>query len=171
MAVRIAYDDRKRLIQIGIGAAILVWVLVDAARGGAGWSRVWLRLPLLLTGSGGGWPVTGGFALNIALSLASMALATIMATALGLALLANPAAVRRPAFFVMNFLRNAPWLVLLFAMLYVLPFNVTVLGVTIPIPPAAKAVIGLSLPTAANLAEIIRGAVQSIHSGQWEAAR
>ena len=55
MAVRIAYDDRKRLIQIGIGAAILVWVLVDAARGGSGWSRVGLRLPLLRPGSGGGW--------------------------------------------------------------------------------------------------------------------
>ena len=171
MAARLGYDDRKRLIQFGIGAAVLAWVLLDAAGGGSSWNRVWHRMPMLLTGSGEGSSLAGGFALNVILSIVSMALATVMGTVLGLALLAKSALVRRPAFFVMNFLRNSPWLVLLFLMLYALPFNVMVFGTSVAIPPAAKAVIGLSLPTAANFAEIIRGGVQSIPSGQWEAAR
>ena len=56
-------------------------------------------------------------------------------------------------------------------MLYLLPFAIRVGGMSIPIPAIAKAIFGLSLPVAANLAEVIRGAVQSIHSGQWESAR
>jgi polar amino acid transport system permease protein len=40
----------------------------------------------------------------------------------------------------------------------------------IPIPDWVKAVIGFSLPIMANLSEVVRGAVQSIPSGQWESA-
>ena len=35
----------------------------------------------------------------------------------------------------MNFLRNSPWLVLLFAMLYIIPFEVHVFGLSVPFPP------------------------------------
>lgn len=136
----------------------------------AAWSRVWARLPELLIGARDG-SVQGGFAANIFIGLVSMVLATMGGGLLGLGLVSPVRLVRWPCVFTMNFLRNSPWLVLLFAMLYLLPFRVSVLGVGIEFPPIAKAIIGLSLPTAANFAEVIRGAVQSIHTGQWESSR
>ena len=42
---------------------------------------------------------------------------------------------------------------------------------TIPIPDWLKATFGLALPIMANVAEIVRGAVQSIPTAQWDAAR
>jgi polar amino acid transport system permease protein len=77
---------------------------------------------------------------------------------------------RCSAWLVTQFFRNAPWLVLLFFCMFLLPFEFTVAGVTVPFPDWIKAVIGLSLPVMANVSEIVRGAVQSIPSGQWEAA-
>jgi polar amino acid transport system permease protein len=137
----------------------------------AAWARVWHRLPELLTGTPDLWPLQGGFAANVAMSVASMAIATVGGGLLGIGMVSPAAALRWPCVFVMNFLRNSPWLVLIFAMLYLLPFRVSLFGVSIEFPPVAKAIIGLSLPTAANFAEVIRGAVQSIHAGQWESAR
>jgi polar amino acid transport system permease protein len=129
------------------------------------------RMPQLLTGSAHGWPIAGGFALNVAMSLAAMAIGTIFGIVLFLGVAAQSPFLRMPARLATNFFRNAPWLVLLFSTLYLLPFTVHVGGYAIPLPPAVKAIAGLSLPVGANLAEIIRGAVQSIHSGQWESSR
>ncbi|UWU73839.1 amino acid ABC transporter permease [Bradyrhizobium huanghuaihaiense] len=166
------YDDKKRAVQLLITLGVVVWIAVDAATGGSAyWTRVLVRLPLLLTGSATGWPVTGGFVLNILLSIASMALATALGTIMGLGTLARVGLIRVPNLLLVNFLRNSPWLVLLFATLYFLPFEMRIFGTIVPFPPFVKAVIGLALPTAANFSEVIRGAVQSVHSGQWEAAR
>jgi polar amino acid transport system permease protein len=172
MDTAMTYENKKRAVLLFIALAIATWIAVDALSGGADqWRRVVARLPLLLTGSGSGWPIIGGFALNILLSIAAMALATALGTAMGLATMVKNASVRVPALLMMNFLRNSPWLVLLFAMLYIIPFEVRIFGLVIPFPTFVKATIGLALPTAANFSEVIRGAVQSIHSGQWEAAR
>ena len=43
-------------------------------------------------------------------------------------------------------------------------------GVIVPLPGWIKATVGLALPVMANVAELVRGAVRSIPSGQWEAA-
>ncbi len=40
----------------------------------------------------------------------------------------------------------------------------------VPVGPFAAAAIGLGLITAANMAEIYRGALGAVHAGQWEAA-
>ena len=138
-------------------AALAAGLLGDPAR----WSHVSARLPELGV----------GFGKNVVMSIAVMALATLLGTLLGGGLLSRRRAVRWPSMFVMNFLRNSPWLVLLFATLYLLPFRVRIGPMAFEFPPIAKAVIGLTLPTAANFAEIIRGGVQSIHAGQWESAR
>ena len=50
------------------------------------------------------------------------------------------------------------------------PFEIQVGGLIIPVPDWMKAVFGLSLPVMANVAEVVRGAVNSVPSGQWEAA-
>jgi polar amino acid transport system permease protein len=172
VGLTLSYDDKKRAVLLLIAVGVVAWIAIDAAAGGSKyWARVLLRLPLLFTGSGSGWPIAGGFVLNILLSIAAMTLATALGTLIGIATLARLALLRVPSLLLMNFLRNSPWLVLLFAMLYILPFEVHVFGRVVAFPPFVKAVIGLALPTAANFSEVIRGAVQSIHSGQWEAAR
>jgi polar amino acid transport system permease protein len=82
--------------------------------------------------------------------------------------LAKP--VRAAAGAVMQFFRNSPWLVLLFCIMLLTPYQAKIGGVTVPIPDWIKGAIGLSLPVMANLAEVVRGAVQSIPTAQWESA-
>ncbi len=111
-----------------------------------------------------------GFAFNIVISFLSMAIGTLAGAALGLGQISHSGLVRRVSWTVTQFFRNAPWLVLLFYCIFLIPFEFELFGVTIPFPAWIKAVIGLSLPVMANFSEIVRGAVQSIPDGQWEAA-
>jgi polar amino acid transport system permease protein len=111
-----------------------------------------------------------GFGLNILISFLSMAIGTVLGAFLGLGLIALAAPVRSVSWAITQFFRNAPWLVLLFFMIFLLPFHMHVGALNINFPSWLKAVIGLALPVMANVAEIVRGGVRSIHPGQWEAA-
>jgi len=111
-----------------------------------------------------------GFVFNIAISFLAMAIGTVLGAVLGLMQISLLLPVRKGAWLATHFFRNSPWLVLLFYCMFLLPFKVTVFGVTIPIPDWVKATFGLSLPVMANVSEIVRGAVQSIPTGQWESA-
>jgi polar amino acid transport system permease protein len=112
-----------------------------------------------------------GFLFNLLISVCAMSIGTVAGVALGFARISLLAPVRGTSWVVVQFFRNAPWLVLLFFVMYLLPFEFHVGGVTIPFPDWIKATIGLALPIMANMAEIVRGAVQSIPTAQWEAAR
>jgi polar amino acid transport system permease protein len=111
-----------------------------------------------------------GFALNIAMSMLAMAIGTVLGLAVGLGLISLNWPVRASSWVVTQFFRNAPWLVLLFYCVLLMPFEVRIGGVIVPLPGWLKATAGLALPVMANVAELVRGAVQSIPSGQWEAA-
>ena len=111
-----------------------------------------------------------GFGFNLLISVIAMAAGTAAGVFLGIAQISLKPPVRRAAWLVTNFFRNAPWLVLLFYCMFLLPFEVTLLGVTVHIPDWTKATFGLALPVMANVSEIVRGAVQSIPTGQWESA-
>ncbi|MFI4986133.1 MAG: amino acid ABC transporter permease [Alphaproteobacteria bacterium] len=111
-----------------------------------------------------------GFAFNIAISFFAMAIGTAMGTVLGLAQISLLPPMRRASWFVTHFFRNSPWLVLLFYCMFLLPFQLRILGTTVPLPDWIKATVGLALPVMANVSEIVRGAVQSIPTGQWESA-
>lgn len=111
-----------------------------------------------------------GFIFNLVISVSAMALGTVLGALLGLGQVSQSKVTRGLAWFVTQFFRNAPWLVLLFFAMFLLPFRITVFGVGIPFPDWIKAILGLSLPVMANVSEIVRGAVKSIPSGQWEAA-
>ena len=123
-------------------------------------ATIWKWTPLLAK----------GFAFNIAISALAMAIGTMLGTFLGLAQISRAAPVRGTSWFATHFFRNAPWLVLLFYCMFLLPFKITVFGITVPLPDWVKATFGLSLPVMANVSEIVRGAVQSIPTGQWESA-
>jgi polar amino acid transport system permease protein len=123
-------------------------------------ATLWKWTPVLL----------GGFLFNLAISAVAMATGTAAGLLLGYAQISLNRPVRAGASFATSFFRNAPWLVLLFYCMFLLPFKVTLFGVTIPIPDWIKATLGLALPVMANVSEILRGAVQSIPTTQWESA-
>lgn len=114
--------------------------------------------------------VQSGFLFNVLISFFAMLIGTFLGVILGLMQISPNRLIRLPAQIITQIFRNSPWLVLLFIVLLALPFEMTIGGVTIRIPDWMKAVFGLCLPIMANIAEIVRGAVQSVPSGQWEAS-
>ncbi|NNE22321.1 MAG: amino acid ABC transporter permease [Rhizobiales bacterium] len=124
-------------------------------------AALWKWLPFL---------VTKGFLFNVIISLMTMLIGTVAGVVLGLAQISPVGAIRWPAKAITQTFRNSPWLVLLFIILLLLPFEVKIGSTIISIPDWMKAVFGLSLPIMANISEIVRGAVQSVPSGQWEAS-
>jgi polar amino acid transport system permease protein len=111
-----------------------------------------------------------GFLFNILISMFAMLFGTLAGAALGLGQISKITAIRRSAWFLTQLFRNSPWLVILFIVLLALPFEVVIFGYIISIPDWMKAVFGLSLPIMANISEIVRGAVQSVPTAQWEAS-
>ena len=111
-----------------------------------------------------------GFIFNLVISISAMALGTAVGALLGLGQISLVPAMRGGSWFITQFFRNAPWLVLLFFAMFLLPFEINLFGLSIPLPDWFKAILGLSLPVMANVSEIVRGAVRSLPSGQWEAA-
>ncbi|HEX9789705.1 MAG TPA: amino acid ABC transporter permease [Kiloniellales bacterium] len=111
-----------------------------------------------------------GFIFNLAISFLAMAGGTVVGALLGVWQISLLPPVRAGSWLVTQFFRNAPWLVLLFFCMFLLPFQVRIFGVVIPLPDWIKATFGLALPVMANVSEIVRGAIQSIPSGQWESA-
>ncbi len=111
-----------------------------------------------------------GFALNLIISLLAMLIGTVAGAALGLMQVSLLLPVRQGSWLVTQFFRNSPWLVLLFTIMLLFPFEIDLGFVVIPVPDWMKAVVGFSLPVMANISEVVRGAVQSLPSGQWESA-
>jgi polar amino acid transport system permease protein len=112
-----------------------------------------------------------GFLLNVIMSLFAIVLGTMGGVFLGMGQLAPAVWVSLLAKVLTQIFRNAPWLVLLFYCIFLLPFQITVAGQTYIIASWLRAAIGFTIPVIANFSEIVRGAMQSIPSGQWEAAR
>lgn len=111
-----------------------------------------------------------GFGFNLLISLMAMAFGTAVGVGLGLGQISMNKLLSKFSWFVTQFFRNSPWLVLLFFAMFLLPFEIQIAGLKIPLPDWVKATFGLSLPVMANVSEIVRGAVLSLPSGQWEAA-
>jgi len=111
-----------------------------------------------------------GFALNIAMSFLAMAIGTVLGVPLGLGLISLLPPARAGSWLITQFFRNAPWLVLLFYCMLLLPFEFSIGHTVVPLPGWLKSTFGLALPVLANVAELVRGAVRSIPFGQWEAA-
>ena len=111
-----------------------------------------------------------GFGFNILISFMSMAIGSVIGAGLGVLQISLLPPIRLSSMVLTQFFRNSPWLVLLFYCMFMLPFEITIGGLRIPFPDWIKAVIGLSLPVMANVSEFVRGAINSIPSGQWEAS-
>ncbi|HET7850785.1 MAG TPA: amino acid ABC transporter permease [Pseudolabrys sp.] len=156
---------RGRRSLAGIALLILALAITQAhAQAGPGAlsiiATIWKWTPL----------IASGFVLNVAISFLAMAIGTVLGTFLGLAQISQLRPVRAVSWFVTQFFRNAPWLVLLFYAMLLLPFQFQIGGIVIALPDWLKATFGLSLPVMANMSELVRGAIQSIPYGQWESS-
>ncbi len=150
---------------IWMAGLLLAWPTIAFAQDrfgtGDAFVALWRWMPFL---------VTQGFLFNVVISVFAMLIGTVAGAALGLGQISQNGFLRRISWFITQLFRNSPWLVILFIVLLAFPFEVEIFGFIIPVPGWMKAVIGLSLPIMANLSEIVRGAVQSVPSAQWEAA-
>ena len=128
------------------------------------------RSSLLLTGAANFESIGGGFTANILISVCAMVISTVFGVLLGTGMTSQNAVIRGPCVALMNIMRNSPWLVVLYAMLYLIPFRINVGGVEFWVSPFFKAVVGLSVPVTAYMAEVFRNGIQTIPMGQWESA-
>lgn len=88
-----------------------------------------------------------GFGLNLLMSVLAMAFATITGVILGFMQISPLALIRVPAKLVTHLFRNSPWLVILFAIMLLVPFQITLPGgERILIPDWVKATFGFALP-------------------------
>ncbi|MGF6772731.1 cystine transport system permease protein [Paraburkholderia sp. GAS199] len=111
------------------------------------------------------WPLLyAGLVFTVPLTLASFAIGIALAFIVALVRLFGPKwAIAIVRFYVWLF-RGSPLLVQLFVIFYGLP------NVGIVLDPLTAAIIGFSLNVGAYNSEVIRGVIESIPKGQWEAA-
>ena len=131
----------------------------------------WLRAQSRVLGALSEWTpsLAGGFLVDVLLTVASGLIGTLLGGIVGYASLSKSASLRRVTWLGVQFLRNTPGLVFLFAIAFTLPYQFDIGETTIPFPAEAKVIFCFSLKIAANVAEIVRGAVNATPVGQWEA--
>jgi polar amino acid transport system permease protein len=112
------------------------------------------------------WLVLAGLGVTIAYTVGTILLGLLIGLVTGLLRLSRNPMITAPLVAYIEIFRCTPLLVQIVWFYYALP---VVLGIDIPAHVAA--VLVLSLYTGAFYAEIIRGGVNSIERGQWDAAR
>ena len=116
------------------------------------------------------WQYRGFIAIGLGYTMlyavGTIVVGLIIGFAVGIARLGRSPVVNYPLIFYVELFRCTPLLVQLIWFYYAFP---VVIGVDIPAHAAAA--MTLSLYTGAFYAEIIRGGVNSIERGQWDAAR
>jgi L-cystine transport system permease protein len=111
------------------------------------------------------WPLLyAGLVFTVPLTIASFALGLTLAFAVALVRLFGPRWAVKIAQFYVWLIRGSPLLVQLFVIFYGLP------NVGIVLDPLTAAIIGFTLNVGAYNSEVIRGVIESIPTGQWEAA-
>jgi len=106
-----------------------------------------------------------GVKFTIALACLVIVLGTILGIILGLSKLSKNLLIRYPASFVVEITRDTPILMQMFFIFFGLP----ALGIRLKTFPSAA--LAMSLFAAGNAAEIVRGAIESLPTGQFDAAR
>src|SRR3546814_573944 len=106
----------------------------------------------------------GGAWTTLKITVMGCAVAVACALAAGLSKISSSALLRWPAIVYIEVFRGTSALVQLFWLFFVLPeFGIRLSEMTV-------AVLGLGLNVGAYGAEVVRGAIQAVPKGQWEAA-
>lgn len=136
---------------VSLGAMLVAALIAIAAVAGIDGNSIFI--PGLLQGV---W-------LTVQIAVCGCALAVVMATLAALLRLYGPAPLRWLAVAYVEFFRGTSALVQLFWLFFVLP------DFGISMEPFTVAVLGLGLNVGAYGAEVVRGAIQGVQRGQWEA--
>jgi His/Glu/Gln/Arg/opine family amino acid ABC transporter permease subunit len=105
--------------------------------------------------------IAEGFATTIALSIAALVFAVALGIVVGTAGAARPRALRTAAACYVETMRNIPLLIHMYIWYMALAF--------LKLPAFACAVLGLSIYSAAYVAEIVRAGIGSVPAGQFQA--
>ncbi|MGB7247761.1 MAG: amino acid ABC transporter permease [Phormidesmis sp.] len=111
-----------------------------------------------------------GALITLQLTAVAVILGSIGGIALGVARLSKIWLIRLAARVYIDFFRGTPLLVQLFMIYFGVPPLVRSIGIDFTFNQWSAAVVGLSLNSAAYLAEIVRAGIQSIEAGQKEAS-
>src|SRR6266853_3278022 len=112
------------------------------------------------------WLILFGLGVTIAYTIGTILLGLLIGLVTGLLRLSRSKLLTAPLVACVEIFRCTPLLVQIIWFYYALP---VVIGINIPAHVAATLV--LSLYTGAFYAEIVRGSIESVHRGQWDAAR
>lgn len=113
---------------------------------------------------GRAWPrILEGLGITVTLTLGGALLALVLAIALGLMARSEKLMIRGSARVVIEFFRGTSLVVQLFFLFFVLP----IFGVDLP--AVLVGILGLGLNYGAYGAEVVRGSINSVPKGQWEA--
>lgn len=104
--------------------------------------------------------------ITLELTIAGAGLALIIAFVLGLGSRARTRWARVPSRIVVEFFRGTSLVVQIFWLYYVLPLP----PFYVELDPLACGIIALGLNYGAYAAEVVRGSINSVPTGQWEAA-
>lgn len=111
-----------------------------------------------------------GALITLQLTAVSVALGSLGGIALGIARLSKNGLLRLLARVYIDFFRGTPLLVQLFMIYFGGPALLKSFGIDFSFNQWGAAVLGLSLNSAAYLAEIVRAGIQSVETGQKEAS-
>jgi putative glutamine transport system permease protein len=101
-----------------------------------------------------------GLGITVLIALGSLFLSFLFGTALGVARHSGSRILSKAAGLYVEVVRNIPNLLFILAVRFLTP-----------LPPLLAAIVAFTIFTTAAVAEIVRGGLNSIPKGQWEAAR
>ena len=154
---------REGLLRAGVVAALLAGLaaLLALAPGEIRWRLVWERRDLFLS----------GLALTAAISTGALALGLLLGAAAALARAGRSIVLDQVARTYVEVVRGTPFLVQLYVWYWCIARSLGLHDAFGTHEAAVVGAVGLGVFAGAYVAEIVRGAIESIDRGQWEAAR
>ncbi len=116
-------------------------------------------------------PLMQGAWVTIQLTIYSTILGAVLAFAAGIGKISSNWAIKGVSVAYIEVFRGTSLLVQLFWLYFALPLAGMAIGLDLRLPPVVAGVLALGLNIGAYGAEVVRGAIQSVHTDQHEAAR